>query len=174
MILGNGEIHAQVLCDNLIEPFSTVNLQPASYDVALAGPFLFPEPNQHVYLNKTNPTYQVVKHGNLVLHPSQFVLASTVERVNLSLSLAAQVDGRSTMGRLGLAVHITAGWLDPGFSGTITLEICNHGPQVLSIPVGTRIAQLIFFEVKGCQNGYCGRYQRQSKTEGARATLKEL
>lgn len=169
MILGDSEIKARAKCTALVEPYSPQSLQPASYDVALAGPFLFPCPGQVVCPGTTTPEYSTVDGDELVLRPGQFALASTFERVNLPRSLAAQVDGRSTMGRLGLAVHVTAGWLDPGFTGHVTLEICNHGPQTLSIPVGTRVAQLVFFEVGGCQQGYCGRYQRQKQTEGAKA-----
>jgi deoxycytidine triphosphate deaminase len=75
--------------------------------------------------------------------------------------------GSRNPARFCRSLHITADWLDPGFSGRITLEICNHGPQVLCLPLGTTIAQLVFYEVAGCQEGYCGRYQDQEQTTGA-------
>jgi dCTP deaminase len=166
MILGDAEIRAR--CQTgLVEPFNPSNLQPASYDVSLAGPFLRPTPGQEILPGFADPSYIADEQTHLILRPGDFALASTLERVNLPKSVAAQIDGRSTMGRLGLAVHITAGWLDPGFSGRITLEICNHGPQVLCLPLGTTIAQLVFYEVAGCQEGYCGRYQDQEQTTGA-------
>lgn len=79
--------------------------------------------------------------------PGEFVLMSTTEHVSLSPRIAARVEGRSSMGRLGLTAHITAGFIDPGFRGNITLELANHGPYLVRVWGGMRVAQLCFFQL---------------------------
>jgi dCTP deaminase len=83
------------------------------------------------------------------LDPGVFTLATTIERVELPACLAARVEGRSSLARLGLVIHATAGFVDPGFRGTVTLEMVNHNPRPLFLKVGMRICQLSFFKVDG-------------------------
>jgi dCTP deaminase len=85
--------------------------------------------------------------GRFILHPGEFALASTLEFIGLPDDIAARVEGRSSWGRLGLQVHSTAGFIDPGFSGTVTYELSNVGRLPIPLYVGLRVGQLAFFEV---------------------------
>lgn len=90
----------------------------------------------------------VIEPGEpFVLHPGEFALASTLEFIRLPYDIAARLEGRSTWGRLGLEVHATAGFVDPGFSGALTFELKNAGQVPLPLYAGLRIAQLCFFEL---------------------------
>lgn len=130
-----------------IEPYRPEQVQPASYDVLL-GPALrelLPDgaidlaavPQGHTRLVEIGPD------GYLLL-PGSFVLGSTVERVRIPNQTIARVEGKSSLARLGLTVHITAGFVDPGFRGQITLELHNDGPRSLILRPGLPIAQLTF------------------------------
>jgi len=79
-----------------------------------------------------------------LLRPHEFVLASTLQHLSLNDAIAAEIDGRSSIGRLGVLVHATAGWIDPGFQGFVTLEIVNLAPVPVKLYPGMRIAQLVF------------------------------
>lgn len=90
----------------------------------------------------------VIQPGEpFVLHPGEFALASTLEFIRLPFDIAARLEGRSTWGRLGLEIHATAGFVDPGFSGALTFELKNSGQVPLPLYAGLRIAQLCFFEL---------------------------
>ncbi|MFO7265731.1 MAG: dCTP deaminase [Limnochordales bacterium] len=90
----------------------------------------------------------VIEPGEpFVLHPGEFALASTLEFIRLPYDIAARLEGRSTWGRLGLEVHATAGFVDPGFSGALTFELKNSGQVPLPLYAGLRIAQLCFFQL---------------------------
>jgi dCTP deaminase len=107
----------------------------------------------------------------VTLHPGAFLLASTVELVRLGPGLAAQLDGVSTNGRLGLMVHSTAGWVDPGFYGQLTLELSNVNPRwPIVLTPGMRIAQLCVFRCSSpAITPYRGRYQGQTGPWAARS-----
>jgi dCTP deaminase len=92
---------------------------------------------QHVKVKPTQP---------FVLHPGEFALASTLEYVQIPLDLAARLEGRSTWGRLGLQIHATAGFVDPGFRGALTFELSNVSNMPLQLYPGVRISQICFFE----------------------------
>ena len=166
MLLGDSEILARIKQGGLIKPFKEQNLQPASYDLTLGGEFLFPRPDI-LELGK-EPVYCRSTVGYCVLTPGGFCLATTVEQINLPLDLVGRVEGRSSLGRLGLAVHVTAGFIDPGFQGQITLEIVNHGPNTIRLLSGIRIAQIAFEVVHGCTKGYTGKYQGQKGVVGSK------
>jgi dCTP deaminase len=89
---------------------------------------------------KVNPTQP------FVLHPGEFALASTLEYIRVPLDLAARLEGRSTWGRLGLQIHATAGFVDPGFSGALTFELSNVSTVPIQLYPGVRISQLCFFQ----------------------------
>jgi dCTP deaminase len=96
----------------------------------------------------------------LNIKPGSFVLAHTVERVRIPNNLVGVVDGRSSFGRLGVMVHVTAGYIDPGFEGQITLELKNVGPAVVRLHVGDRVCQIRFHRMsKPALNPYSGKYQ---------------
>ena len=127
-----------------------VQIQPASLDVRLG---------EELY----NPAEDAVvtRQDHHTLSPDTRYLGHTKETVSLPDDVAAQLTGRSTIGRLGIIVHKTAGWIDPGFSGQITLELYNHADRAVPLDVGQRIAQLVFFELSSPSSGYDGKYQAQ-------------
>lgn len=133
-MLSDGDIRDFALndsyCRPLVSPFDEDNLQPASYDVHLS-PYLVDPFDSHrrglIYLDDAVPYF--------VLPPNELWLGETSEWFNIPSDIAAKVEGRSSWGRLGLMTHITAGFVDPGFKGTITLELYNVGKHPLRLPV---------------------------------------
>jgi dCTP deaminase len=122
--------------------------QPASLDVALG---------REVYDVLTDERYHV--EGEMEIRPGGRYLGHTVEAIHLPNDLAAMLTGRSTLGRMFVTVHQTAGWLDPSFEGQVTLEIANFSHEVQSIEPGTRIGQVVFFQLDRPSDGYDGQYQ---------------
>jgi dCTP deaminase len=133
-----------------IEPFDDANVQPSSVDMHVDRYF-------RVFRNDTTPyidpkeaqedlteLVEVADGRSFILHPAEFALASTLERVRLPDDLAARLDGKSSLGRLGLQVHSTAGLADPCFTGQITLELSNMTRLPISLYPGMRVAQLVF------------------------------
>jgi dCTP deaminase len=96
-----------------------------------------------------------------VLHPGEFALASSLEYLRLPLDIAGRLEGRSSMGRLGLQVHATAGFVDPGFEGTLTFELINAGKLPVRFGPGLRLGQICFIEVKRVEVGYMERTGRK-------------
>lgn len=140
MILTDREIRqslsdGQIEIDPLTDP--ETQIQPASVDLTLATGF--------VGLAADGRHYQrAVGADRCILGPGDFLLGSTAETVYCAPRIAARVEGRSSWGRLGLAVHVTAGFVDPGFRGQITLEFANLGPAPITLVVGDRVAQIVF------------------------------
>lgn len=110
-----------------------------------------------------------------VIHPGQLILASTEQTVRIPNWLAARAEGKSSLGRKGLAVHVTAGFIDPGFEGDITLELVNHGPKSIVLMTGMPICQLAIFKLSSPVERPYGHpdlkshYQGQSGPTAARA-----
>lgn len=157
MILADSEILKR---PGLVEPLDQKYLNPSSVDVTLSSNFRFMVGFMagiigpiDVATNISGHTMQMERFDEgLVLHTGDFVLGATQEVINLPPDLVARVEGKSSLGRLGLAVHITAGFIDPGFSGSITLEIVNMSPRPLVLHPGMRIAQIAFTPVLGTVN----------------------
>lgn len=150
-MLSNIDIANAILASDLaIAPFSSDYLQPSSYDVHLASTFLVFDGHKSGLIDPAvDNTHLVhyVRQDEFVLHPGEFVLASTVEMVGLSAGLAARIEGKSSLGRLGLQTHSTAGFIDPGFRGTITLELSNVARLPIKLYAGMKIGQLAFFKL---------------------------
>lgn len=137
-----------------ISPYREELVQPASIDLLLGPEFVvFIElPN---FYNVVDPEVEHIKHKRIrvkkglefCLEPNEFVLASTHETVTLPNMLAGRVEGKSSLGRLGLLTHITAGFIDPGFHGQITLELKNVSNSTIVLYPGMRIAQLCLFKM---------------------------
>lgn len=158
-------------------------LQPASFDVRLAPELrvlrssdardlaapraLYPDPESALPQDNLELPWEVrepdpQRNGGLLLAPGEFALASTVEVVNLPGDILARVEGKSTPARCGLIVHATAGFIDPGFCGAITLELCNLSPFAIVLYPGDLIAQLAFAQLaEPCEDPYDGKYQGQ-------------
>lgn len=147
-----------------ITPFFEARLQPASYDLTLGCNWALPVPEDIVEpYRESQPEdhWSRFKSSDYLLRPGEFMLATTTERVELSTQFCARVEGKSTLGRWGLLVHTTAGFVDPGFSGLITLELRNVGPFTLRLRAGMPICQVAFDRVEGATEAYKGRYQGQ-------------
>ena len=114
-----------------LEPFDAELIQPASVDVKLDNNFRTFTNSRHPVIPADNPPadltelIHVCDHDQFILHPGEFVLASTIEYLTLGDNIAARLEGKSSMGRIGLMIHSTAGFIDPGFEGQITLELSN-------------------------------------------------
>jgi dCTP deaminase len=160
----------------LLSPFVEKNVQPASYDVTLGSTFLFMTEGDPIDLGEkvnTDGLYRKVISDSMTLMPGQFVLASTQEFFRVPSTLQSSVSGKSSLGRLGLFVE-NAGFIDPGFRGTITLELYNAGRRALVLRKGMKIAQVSFdILVDSCSNPYGGsgrnsNYQLQEGATGSR------
>lgn len=170
-MLSDGEIRAAMAREDIgITPFFDSCLQPASYEVHL---------DKEIMVRGQKVIIPNVKHKEAAdpwtLVPGQFVLASTHEWIALSKMIASRVEGKSSHGRKGLSVHCTAGFIDPGFRGNITLELYNQSDEPIALWSGTRIAQLCFFQTKGSERPYGSqglgsKYQGQRGVTGSRVS----
>ncbi len=135
--------------ENLVSPFNQARVQPSSYDLTLDGKFAIPTKNAVIDLRKDNPSdhMQFVTTKEIIVRPGDSLLGVTKEVVYCPTDLSARVEGKSSIGRLFLAIHVTAGVVDAGFRGQITLEIVNHGPWDIVLYEGMRIAQLSYFKM---------------------------
>ena len=149
----------------LIEPFDRECVEPASVDLHLSDEFLVPDIGSVMYVDLAAPE-DFMKHVRVpepigyVLHPGEFILGVTKEKVTLPANIVGKIEGKSSLGRLGLMVHVTAGFIDPGFRGPVTLEMKN----LLQVPIvlrpGKKICQIAFAYLKSAAvNPYAGRYQ---------------
>lgn len=135
-----------------VEPFDPALIQPSSLDVRLDRYFRVFNNTRYTHIDpaacQDDLTSLVdVQNEPFVLHPSEFVLGSTYERVKLPDYLAARLEGKSSLGRLGLLTHATAGFIDPGFDGHITLELSNAASLPIILRPGMKIGQLCFFRL---------------------------
>jgi len=152
MILSDRTIREQVDAGRIIiDPLGDDAIQPSSVDLRIDRYFrVFRNHTQRVIdvkENQENLTELVeVKNAAdpFILHPGEFVLAATLERIGMPSDLVARVDGKSSLGRLGLLTHATAGFIDPGFEGHITLELSNVATLPITIYPGMKVAQISF------------------------------
>lgn len=145
--------------DKLIRPFSVEKVQPASYDLSLHDEILVPIAYRTVDLRKDRPVDYMrrctIDHSGYELAPRGAILACVRESLHIPDDMKARVEGKSTIGRVFLAVHVTAGFVDPGWDGRITLEIVNHGPWNVVLWPGMPIAQVNFTMMPGpCRRPY--------------------
>jgi dCTP deaminase len=158
-----------------------VQFQPASLDLRLGAEFkYFLRPTDDRPLDPTVPyssewiesvTVPPAPEGSeafYILEPGIFTLATTLEVVKMPSNLVARVEGKSSLGRLGLIIHATAGFIDPGFKGNITLEMMNLAPRAIALRVGMRICQLSFEQVDGRVERPYGHPALKSKYQGQR------
>lgn len=150
-----------------IEPFREKRVQPVSYDFGLGSQILVPQHfNSYVDLIGGDPTQgKLLKRSTAghVLNPGDFLLASTEETFALDPTIVGHVEGKSSLGRMGVMVHVTAGLIDPGFIGQITLEIHNVGPWKIPLYPQMPIGQITFTPVERPKHDYSetGHYQNQ-------------
>lgn len=150
MILSDRDILSRIKKGDLkIAPFDKNSVQPSTIDFHLDSKIsVFDNwATEIVDLAKKVDVSRVVdvgKKGSFIIHPGEFILGSTIEKITLPNDLAAKVEGRSSLGRLGLIIHATAGFVDPGFSGHVTLEISNLSKLPIKLYAGMRIGQFGF------------------------------
>ena len=169
MVLSDRTIREELSSGRLIiEPFDETLLQPSSVDVRVAHEFRVFHNNRRAYIDVKDANDDLtevvaIPEGEaFILHPGEFVLGSTAERVALPDDLVARLEGKSSLGRLGLLIHSTAGYIDPGFDGTITLELSNVARLPISIFPGMAIGQISFLQMTTpVDNPYRGKYQGQ-------------
>ena len=158
-----------------IEPIKDEKqIQPSSVDLRLGDefkvfkvirkPYIDPKDEEDIasYMESTT-----VEEGEaFIIHPNEFALATTLEYVKLPDDLVARVEGRSSMGRLGVTMHVTAGFIDPGFEGKITLEISNIGAMPFALYPGQRVCQIVFETMTTASELPYGHPDRNSKYMG--------
>lgn len=178
-VLSDSAIHEAMKEGHLdIEPFHDANLGPASYDLSLhpvIGEVRFPRVIDLAniggpHMVELNMQPGGFEDGDYDLLPGEMILASTIETVRLETCLAARVEGKSSLARLGLMVHVTGGFIDPGFEGQITLEMVNLSGSIVRLHPGILIAQIAFMPVVGkVRRSYAitGRYQNQQGPTGS-------
>jgi dCTP deaminase len=148
-LLARGEI--------VVEPLEDYQIQPASIDLRLGDHFL-----------KVDESYVEIKREEIVIPPQSFLLAVTREFIRLPADITAFVEGRSSIGRIGLFIQ-NAGWVDPGFAGTITLELFNANRLPIRLAAGRRICQIVFARMDcPASRPYAGKYQNQKEAVGSR------
>jgi|APHM01.1.fsa_nt_gi deoxycytidine triphosphate deaminase len=152
MVLSDKDIAKYIRSDELvIDPYKPDNIEPASVDLRLGEDFKRPERklrkdlHKSVTLDKESDRIKAEQLSEPIeLDKNDFILATTKEYVEIPDDLSARVLGRSSFGRLGISVHQTAGFIDPGFKGQITLELCNHGFTTVEIEPDKRVCQIVF------------------------------
>lgn len=155
-----------------IAPLEPSQIQPASVDIRLGRTFSVVEdlPSGVITLEE-KIGYKTIETDTYVLLPGQFVLATTMEYIALPDNLTAFVEGRSSLGRMGLFIQ-NAGWVDPGFRGEITLELFNANRCAIKLQSGRRVGQLVFAEMdEAALHPYNGKYQGQRGATGSRVFM---
>lgn len=155
-----------------IDPIENEQIQPASVDVRLGNTFsIVDDLSTGVITLDSEIHYKTIKTDTYVLLPGQFVLATTMEYFKLPNDLTAFVEGRSSLGRMGLFIQ-NAGWVDPGFEGEITLELFNANRCAIELKSGRRVGQLVFAKMdEVALNPYNGKYQGQRGATGSQVFL---
>ncbi len=156
----------------VVEPIEKEQIQPASIDIRLGNTFSIVEDTSTGIINLENEIkYKTITSDTYILLPNQFVLATTMEYFDLPEDLTAFVEGRSSLGRMGLFIQ-NAGWVDPGFKGEITLELYNANRCAIELKAGRRVGQLVFAKMDDkAINPYNGKYQGQRGATGSRVFM---
>ena len=174
MLLSDRDIRAEIAANRVgVEPFEEAMIQPSSVDVRLDKFFRVFENHKYSVIDPSTEqaelTREVIAEGDepFILHPGEFVLASTYEVITLPDDIAGRLEGKSSLGRLGLLTHSTAGFIDPGFSGHITLELSNVANLPVKLFPGMKIGQLCLIKLSSPAEHpygsaiYASRYQGQ-------------
>lgn len=156
----------------VVTPIEIEQIQPASIDIRLGNTYSIVEDSPSGIINLEDEiTYKRIVADKYILLPGQFVLATTMEFVELPDHLTAFVEGRSSLGRLGLFIQ-NAGWVDPGFKGEITLELFNANRCAIELHAGRRVGQLVFAQLDdNALHPYRGKYQGQRGATGSKVFL---
>ena len=184
MLLSDRDIRLELASGRvLLEPFDDAMVQPSSVDVRLDRFFRLFDNHKYPVIDPAQDQpdltrlVEVAPDEPFVLHPGEFVLGATHERITLPDDVAARLEGKSSLGRLGLLTHSTAGFIDPGFTGHVTLELSNVATLPITLWPGMKIGQLCFFRLSSpAENPYGSgasgsRYQGQRGPTASRSHL---
>jgi dCTP deaminase len=175
VLLSDRDILAEIDAKRVqLDPFDAAMVQPSSVDVRLDRFFRVFENHRYPHIDPAEEqpdlTRMVEPAGEepFILHPGEFVLGSTYELVALPDDVAARLEGKSSLGRLGLLTHSTAGFIDPGFSGHVTLELSNVATLPIKLWPGMKIGQLCFFRLSSPAEHPYGSAKYGSRYQGQR------
>jgi dCTP deaminase len=175
MLLSDRDIKAELASGRIaLEPYEPEMIQPSSIDVRLDRYFRLFDNHKYPFIDPAEDqpelTHLVESQDDqpFILHPGEFVLGSTFELVTLPDDVAARLEGKSSLGRLGLLTHSTAGFVDPGFSGHVTLELSNVATLPIKLWPGMKIGQMCFFRLSSPAENPYGSSQYGSRYQGQR------
>ena len=175
MLLSDRDIAAEIKAGRVqVEPFEPKMIQPSSVDVRLDRFFRVFENHRYEVIDPSieqpdlTREVAVAPDDFFILHPGEFVLASTYEVITLPDDIAGRLEGKSSLGRLGLLTHSTAGFIDPGFSGHITLELSNVANLPVKLYPGMKIGQLCLIKLSSAAEHPCGSAVYGSRYQGQR------
>ncbi|MDO5681471.1 MAG: dCTP deaminase [Propionibacteriaceae bacterium] len=184
MLLSDRDIRARIAAGQIgLDPWTPSMVQPSSVDVRLDRYFRVFENHRYPHIDPAEAQSELTRmvepdsDDPFILHPGEFVLGSTLEMVTLPTDVAARLEGKSSLGRLGLLTHSTAGFIDPGFSGHVTLELSNMATLPIKLWPGMKIGQLCFFMLSSPAEEpygstvYGSRYQGQRGPTPSRSFL---
>lgn len=182
MLLSDRDIRAELTSGRIgLDPLDLAMVQPSSVDVRIDSLFRLFDNHKYPYIDPAEDQPELTrlveaKPGEpFILHPGEFVLGATLELVSLPDDVAARLEGKSSLGRLGLLTHSTAGFIDPGFSGHVTLELSNVATLPIKLWPGMKIGQLCFFRLSSAAEhpygtgAYLNRYQGQRGPTASRS-----
>ncbi|TMK32150.1 MAG: dCTP deaminase [Actinobacteria bacterium] len=175
MILSDIDIRKEIESGRIvIDPFDPASIQPSSVDLHVDNRFRVFANSRYPYIDvkKEMPglteVVEVAEPDPFILHPGEFVLGSTLERVAIPDDMVARLEGKSSLGRLGLLIHSTAGYVDPGWDGYLTLELSNVANLPITIYPGMKIGQISFFRLTTPAERPYGSTETRSKYQGQR------
>ena len=175
MILSDRTIKEAIAAERIvIDPFEESFVQPSSIDLRVDRFFRVFENHRYPYIDPKAPQEDLTtlvdaeEDEPFILHPGEFVLGSTLERVRLGGDIVARLEGKSSLGRLGLLIHSTAGFVDPGFDGNLTLELSNVANLPIALSPGMKIGQISFYQLTTPADRPYGSEGAGSKYQGQR------
>lgn len=175
MLLSDRDLKRELASGRIvIDPYDPALVQPSSVDVQLDRYFRLFDNHKYAVIDPATDQpdltrlVEVPPAEPLILHPGEFVLGSTFEQVRLPDDVAARLEGKSSLGRLGLLTHSTAGFVDPGFAGHVTLELSNVATLPIKLWPGMRIGQLCFFRLSSPAEHPYGSDTNQNRYQGQR------
>ena len=170
MILSDKTIRSYLKSGEIIiKPLSKNQIQPASVDLRLSNHYLLVDETQTENISLNSPLkYREVVEDEIIIPSKSFILATTQEYILLPSEITGFIEGRSSIGRLGLFIE-NSGWVDPGFEGQLTLELFNANIVPIKLKTGRRICQLVLAKLdQPCQDPYSGKYQKQKLATGSK------
>jgi dCTP deaminase len=175
MVLSDGDIRAELSAGRIvIDPYVPEAVQPSSVDLHLDNRFRVFRNSRYPYIDvreeqpELTELVEIRDDEPFILHPGEFVLGSTLERVALPNDIVARLDGKSSLGRLGLLIHSTAGFVDPGWEGNLTLELSNVANLPITLYDGMKIGQISFQRMSSAVETAYGDAKLGSRYRGQR------